>query len=282
MWTGIEPQGNATALKSLPAGRKANLAAYVYKQGQVTVTELAEQFNVSADTIRRDLDELSSENFLIRTHGGAISPTLIPKPDSNLDIRTGIQIARKEAIGKAAASLISNNSVVLMNSGTTVLAVVKALSNHTGLTIATNNLHITYELVASSVRALHVFGGTVLLSSQATIGPVTLATVGGENLEIECDIALIAVGGVSIDGGYSVSNFAEASMFKEMMKRAKKVAILADATKINVKHFAKLSDLSEADYFVTDIDPPKEVKDALMEANVEIILPKKDKPLAIA
>ena len=276
MWTGIAPLGDAPALKSLPAGRKANLAAYVYKQGQVTVTELAEHLSVSADTIRRDLDELSSENILIRTHGGAISPTLIPKPDSNLDTRTGVQIARKEAIGKAAASLISNNSVVLMNSGTTVLAVVKALSNHTGLTIATNNLHIPNELNAPSVSALHIFGGTVLLSSQATIGPVTLPTAGGENLEIECDIALIAVGGVSIDGGYSVSNFAEASMFREMMKRAKKVAILADATKINVKHFARLSDLSEADYFVTDIDPPKEVKDALMEANVEIILPTKD------
>ena len=276
MWTGIAPLGDAPALKSLPAGRKANLAAYVYKQGQVTVTELAEHLSVSADTIRRDLDELSSENILIRTHGGAISPTLIPKPDSNLDIRTGVQIARKEAIGKAAASLISNNSVVLMNSGTTVLAVVKALSNHTGLTIATNNLHITNELKATSVHALHIFGGTVLLSSEATIGPVTLPTAGGENLEIECDIALIAVGGVSIDGGYSVSNFAEASMFREMMKRAKKVAILADATKINIKHFARLSDLSEANYFVTDIDPPKEIKNALIEANVEIILPKKD------
>ena len=163
-----------------------------------------------------------------------------------------------------------------MNSGTTVLAVVKALSNHTGLTIATNNLHITNELKATSVRALHIFGGTVLLSSEATIGPVTLPTAGGENLEIECDIALIAVGGVSIDGGYSVSNFAEASMFREMMKRAKKVAILADATKINIKHFARLSDLSEANYFVTDIDPPKEIKIALIEANVEIILPTKD------
>ena len=276
MWTGIAPLGDAPALKSLPAGRKANLAAYVYKQGQVTVTELAEHLSVSADTIRRDLDELSSENILIRTHGGAISPTLIPKPDSNLDTRTGVQIARKEAIGKAAASLISNNSVVLMNSGTTVLAVVKALSNHTGLTIATNNLHITNELKATSVRALHIFGGTVLLSSEATIGPVTLPTAGGENLEIECDIALIAVGGVSIDGGYSVSNFAEASMFREMMKRAKKVAMLAEATKINIKHFARLSDLSEADYFVTDIDPPKEIKNALIEANVEIILPTKD------
>ena len=81
---------------------------------------------------------------------------------------------------------------------------------------------------------------------------------------------------MSIDGGYSVSNFAEASMFREMMKRAKKVAILADATKINIKHFARLSDLSEANYFVTDIDPPKEIKNALIEANVEIILPKKD------
>ncbi len=270
------PPAESAELKSLPAGRKANLAAYVYKQGQVTVAELAEHLNVSTDTIRRDLDELSAENILIRTHGGAISPTLVPKPDSNLDIRLGVQIARKEAIGKAAANLISNNSVVLMNSGTTVLAVVKALANHTGLTIATNNLHITKELAVSSVRALHFFGGTVLFSSQATIGPVSLATVGGENLDIECDLALIAVGGVSVEGGYSVSNFAEASMFREMMKRAKKVAILADATKIGVKHFAKLSELSEADYFVTDIEPNKELKHALLEANVEIILPSKN------
>jgi DeoR/GlpR family transcriptional regulator of sugar metabolism len=222
------------------------------------------------------LDELDSENLVIHTHGGAISPKLVPKLDTNLDIRLGLEVARKEAIGKAAASLIKDNSVIILNSGTTILALVKELQNHSGLTIATNNLHISNKVNTSSVRALHIFGGTVLFSSQATLGPVSLLTSGSDELEIQCDLAIIAVGGVSSDGGYSVTNLGEASMFKDMMSRANKVVILADATKFGVKLFAKLGDLSQAEYFVTDVEPPKELRTALKQAQVEIILPLKN------
>jgi DeoR/GlpR family transcriptional regulator of sugar metabolism len=262
-------------LKNLPAGRKATITAYVYEHGEVTVSELAEFLGVSVDTIRRDLHELNSENFLIRTHGGAISPKIVPKLDSNLDIRLGLEVARKVAIGKAAASLIKDNSVILLNSGTTILALVKELKNHSGLTIATNNLHITKELNMSSVRALHIIGGTVLFSSQATLGPVSLMTSGGDELEIQCDLTMIAVGGVSADGGYSVTNLGEASMFKDMMAHGNKIAILADASKFGMKLFAKLGDLSQADYFVTDVEPPADLKLALEKARVQIVLPPK-------
>jgi DeoR/GlpR family transcriptional regulator of sugar metabolism len=262
-------------LRRLPAGRKADLAAYVYEHGQVAVSELAEHFKVSTDTIRRDLDDLDSENVLIRTHGGAISPNIVPKPDTGIDVRMRVQISRKEAIGAAAASLIQNNSVVIMNAGTTILSVARHLSNHTGLTIATNNLQISKELQPKCYRALHIFGGTVLHTSQATIGPVSFQALGGGDVDIQCNLAVIAVGGVSADG-YSVSSLAEASMLKEMMARAEKVAILADGTKTDVRLFAQLAELGRADYFITDSTPLAHLSDALKKHKVEVITPPTD------
>lgn len=259
-------------LRRLPAGRKADLAAYVYEHGQVGVAELAEHFKVSTDTIRRDLDDLDSENILIRTHGGAISPNIVPKPDTGLDVRMRVQIARKDAIASAAANLVQDNSVVIMNAGTTILAVARKLNNHTGLTVATNNLEISKELLPKCYRALHIFGGSVLHTSQATIGPVSFQALGGGDVDIQCNLALIAVGGVSLDG-YSVSNLAEASMLKEMMSRSEKVAILADSTKNGVRLFAQLAELGRADYFITDAAPPTDLSEALKKHKVQLITP---------
>lgn len=266
---------DGSLLRRLPAGRKADLAAYVYEHGQVAVSELAEHFKVSTDTIRRDLDDLDSENILIRTHGGAISPNIVPKPDTGIDVRMRVQISRKDAIGGVAASLIQDNSVVIMNAGTTILAVARHLSSHTGLTIATNNLQISKELQPKCYRALHIFGGSVLHSSQATIGPVSFQALGGGDVDIQCNLALIAVGGISADG-YSVSNLAEASMLKEMMARSEKVAILADSTKTDVRLFAQLADLGRADYFITDTAPQAHLSEALKKHKVQVITPPVD------
>lgn len=259
-------------LRRLPAGRKADLAAYVYEHGQVAVSELAEHFKVSTDTIRRDLDDLDAENILIRTHGGAISPNIVPKPDTGVDVRMRVQIAKKEVIGTIAAGLVQDNSVVIMNAGTTILAVARHLNNHSGLTVATNNLQISKELQSKCYRALHIFGGSVLHTSQATIGPVSFQAIGGGDVDIQCNLALIAVGGVSPDG-YSVSNLAEASMLKEMMARSEKVAILADSTKFGVRLFAQLAELDRADYFVTDAAPTADLSDALKKHRVQVITP---------
>lgn len=259
-------------LRRLPAGRKADLAAYVYEHGQVAVSELAEHFKVSTDTIRRDLDDLDADNILIRTHGGAISPNIVPKPDTGVDVRMRVQTAKKEVIGAIAAGMVQDNSVVIMNAGTTIMAVARHLNNHSGLTVATNNLQISKELQPKSYRALHIFGGSVLHTSQATIGPVSFQAIGGGDVDIQCNLALIAVGGVSVDG-YSVSNLAEASMLKEMMARSEKVAILADSTKFGVRLFAQLADLGRADYFITDAAPSSDLSDALKKHKVQVITP---------
>lgn len=259
---------------SLPAGRKANLAAFVSEAGQVTVATLAARFGVSADTIRRDLDQLDADGFLVRTHGGAVSLSVMPSTEKRLDIRLRLQTSAKEKIGALAAGLVENGSVIMINAGTTTLAVVRHLRDHRELTLATNNLRIPTEISPKVCRDIYVFGGAVRLGGQATIGPVAFQFTGsGNDLALRCDLALISVGAVSADSGYSTSNLAEAHMMSEMVTRASRVAILADSSKFGRQLFAQVADLGRADYFVTDVAPPPDLADALRRNNVQVLIP---------
>jgi DeoR family transcriptional regulator, fructose operon transcriptional repressor len=270
---GTEPSGVS---RRLPAGRKADLTAYVLEVGQVTVADLAERFDVSLDTIRRDLDQLNADGALIRTHGGAVSPSALPRPDTGLDVRRRIQTSAKETIGTLAAALVKDGSSVMINGGTTALAVARSLRDQRDLTIATNNLLIPSEINPSVLRDLYIFGGRVRLSAQATVGPVVFRDgVRGAEVGVQCDLALIAVGAASVSGGYSVSDLAEAAMMLEMMERASRVAVLVDSSKFNKRMFAQVAELARADYLVSDAMPPDDLLEALFRHDVELLVPRR-------
>ena len=256
----------------LPAGRKARLVAYVAEAEQVTVTQLAEHFHVSPDTVRRDLHQLHNEGLVVRTHGGAVSVDAVAGAEKKLDVRLQLHAEEKERIGALAATLVSSNSVLMLNAGTTTLSVVRHLSRLRDLTIATNNLRIAMEVSPKVVREVYLFGGSVRHVGQATVGPVRFPSPGGRDLQLRCDLALISVGAVSARGGYSTSNLAEAVMMGEMMERAARVVILADSSKFTDPLFAQIADLDRADYLVTDAEPPADVAEALEEAGVEILV----------
>jgi DeoR family fructose operon transcriptional repressor len=259
--------------RHLPAGRKAQLAAYVADTGQVTVSELAERFGVSIDTVRRDLDQLSADGVLVRTYGGAVSLATISRTDRAVDQRLALQEQEKEKIAALAAALVQDGSTILINGGTTTLAVARELRQHRDLTVATNNLLVPAALPATAIRDIYVFGGAVRSLTLATVGPVSFRANGGADLDISCDLALIGIGAVSEDAGYTTSNLAEAAMMQAMMSRAARVAILADSSKFGRRLFAQVSELSSADYLVTDAMPPPGLRDALAENNVELITP---------
>jgi len=260
--------------RQLPAGRKADLAAYVDSVGQVTVAKLAERFEVSADTIRRDLDQLDADGVLVRTHGGAVSIAANQRPDTDLVVRLRLNTAAKEVIGELAAELVDDDSVIIVNGGTTTLAVVRHLRNHRGLTIATNNLRVPAEISPKAFRDLYIFGGAVRSITQATTGPVTFQVgPGGTDVDIRSDLALLGVGAVSASGGYSTSNLGDAAMMAEMIDHAARVAILADSTKFDRRMFAQVATLEGADYLVTDAAPGPALSAALVNAGVEVITP---------
>jgi len=259
--------------RHLPAGRKAQLAAYVTEAGQVTVGALAERFGVSLDTIRRDLDQLSTEGVVVRTYGGAVSPSTVPRIDRAVDVRLKLQEHEKEKIAALAASLVEDGSTIMINGGTTTLALARHLRNHRDLTVATNNLLVPPALPSSAIHDLYVFGGPVRSVTLATVGPVSFRAAGGSELDISCDLALIGVGAISAVGGYTTSNLAEAAMMRQMISRAARVAILADSSKFGRRLFAQVSELGSADYLVTDSTPPPDLVDALVANDVEVITP---------
>jgi len=259
--------------RHLPAGRKAQLAAYVAEAGQVTVGELAERFGVSIDTVRRDLDQLSADGVLVRTYGGAVSLSTIARTDRAVDQRLTLQEQEKEKIAALAAALVQDGSTIMINGGTTTLALARELRQHRDLTVATNNLLVPGALPPSAIRDIYVFGGAVRSMTLATIGPVSFRANGGAELDISCDLALIGVGAVSADAGYTTSNLAEAAMMREMIARAARVAILADSSKFGRRLFAQVSELSSADYLITDSVPPPALRDALAASGVEVLTP---------
>lgn len=263
-------------LVRLPAGRKAEIAAYVAEVDQVTVAALSARLGVSSDTIRRDLDQLDADGVLVRTHGGAVSRSAMIATEKKLDVRMQLHTAAKEKIGALAATLVDNASVIMINAGTTSLALARHLRNHRELTIATNNLRIPAEVSPKAVNDLYLFGGAVRFAGQSTIGPVSFRVAGrSSDLELRCDLALISVGAVSIDG-YSTSNVAEAVMMGEMISRASKVAILADSSKFGRPLFAQVAELGNADYLITDQEPSAEISAALRRNGVNLMFPSVD------
>jgi DeoR family transcriptional regulator, fructose operon transcriptional repressor len=259
--------------RHLPAGRKAQLAAYVADTGQVTVGELAERFGVSIDTVRRDLDQLSADGVLVRTYGGAVSLSTVTRTDRAVDQRLALQEQEKEKIATLAAAMVQDGSTIMINGGTTTLAIARNLGQHRDLTVATNNLLVPGALPPTAIRDIYVFGGAVRTLTLATIGPVSFRATGGAELDISCDLALIGVGAVSADAGYTTSNLAEAAMMQEMISRAARVAIVADSSKFGRRLFAQVSELASADYLITDAMPPADLRDALAANKVELITP---------
>jgi DeoR family fructose operon transcriptional repressor len=259
--------------RRLPAGRKAQLAAYVAETGQVTVGALAERFGVSIDTVRRDLDQLAADGVLVRTYGGAVSLSTLSRTDRAVDQRLSIQEREKAQIAALAATLVEDGSTIMINGGTTTLALARELRHHRDLTVATNNLLVPAALPPSAVRDIYVFGGAVRSLTLATVGPVSFRVSGGSELDISCDLALVGVGAVAPDAGYMTSNLAEAAMMREMISRAARVAILADSSKFGRRLFAQVSELASADYLVTDAPPPPDLREALAEHKVELITP---------
>jgi len=275
MWTmsrslATSPSGNRSA--RFPASRQADLASFVAEKGQVTVADLATRFDVSPDTIRRDLDQLDADGILIRTHGGAVSLSAVPRADTGVDVRMRLQTSAKDRIGALAASLVTDGTVLMINAGTTSLSMARHLKDQRELTIATNNLRIPAEISPKVCRDLYLFGGSVRLGAQAVVGPLSFRADGNTgDIDIKCDLAVIGVGAISASG-YTTSHLAEAVMMGQMMRRATRVIVLADSSKFGRQLFAQISTLDAGDVLVTDQQPPQDLQAALDENGVQVLV----------
>lgn len=253
---------------ALPGRRRALLTAFVNEHGQATVVELADTFNVSADTVRRDLDWLAKQGAVSRTYGGAVTVTGLAAADTSFSDRTSVHREEKNRIASATAERIADGETIIVNGGTTTIAVARALRVRRNLTVVTNNLRLPGALPPGSVRDVYLVGGSCRLAGHVTIGPVTFPGTGG----ISADVAVIGVGGISARFGLSTSNLQEAQMMAEMMESAQRTIVVADSSKFGRTGFAHIVQLGAIKMLITDRAPDAELLDALSAAQVEAVV----------
>jgi DeoR/GlpR family transcriptional regulator of sugar metabolism len=251
----------------LPASRRSALVQFVVERGQATVLELAGRFQVSPDTIRRDLDHLSRRGLLSRTHGGAVVAEPLVGADAPFASRLDVNHAAKLRIARAAVRLIASGETLIVNGGSTTLAFACELGPVGGLTVVTNNLSLPAALPPGAVRDVYLLGGQVRTESQVTLGPVAFAGTG----TIHADTAVIGVGGVS-PAGLSTTLLAEASMMAAMIAASRRVIVLADASKFDHNAFAHIVPLGPSQTLVSNQPPPPELAQALGDAGVDVII----------
>ncbi len=215
-------------------------------QGRVNVDDLAARFEVTPQTIRKDLNELCEMRLLSRVHGGAI--VLSGIENIAYEARRLIAQNEKRAIGTAAADIIPNNASLFINIGTTTEEVARALTGHEDLLVITNNLNVAMLLYRQPRIEVVVAGGPVRRSDGAVIGSAAVDFV----TQFKVDFAVIGASAVEEDGSLLDFDVREVHVSRAIIDNARKVILVADRMKLGRTAPIRIGHLSEIDVFVTD------------------------------
>jgi DeoR/GlpR family transcriptional regulator of sugar metabolism len=256
----------------LPAKRHRELVELIRSRGQMTVHELATQFAVSGDTVRRDLDLLAGQGLLQRTHGGAVAMDNLVHQDSPFTQRMATRVPAKRRIGRAASRLIGNGETLLINGGSTTKFFAAELTEKRNLTVVTNNLGIPATLPPDCFSNVYILGGEYKADAQVTVGPVGFVSAAS----ISVDSVVIGVGGITVKEGLTTTVLEECSMILAMINAARRTIVLADASKFGHSSFANIAPLGRIQILVTDQAPPSDLARALKEAHVQVIVASPD------
>jgi DeoR/GlpR family transcriptional regulator of sugar metabolism len=255
----------------LPEERKNEILNKLKRAGKVTVTDLAKQFNISEETIRRDLSILEEKGSLKKVYGGAIA-TIFQSGEPPFSQRTTVNQTEKIKIGKKAAELISDGDVIVIDVGTTTVEFAHFIQNKKNITILTNSIPVS-TVLTESLNQNKFTGEILLLGGQ--IDPKQQSVSGrlSEQMlnEFNIDKAFISAGGVSIQNGVSNYHLNESLVSRIMVDRSKQIILLADHSKLGVDTFCKVCPLEKVDMIVCDQPFPDTWKNDLKVYETEWI-----------
>lgn len=255
---------------ALPATRHLALLRLLRDRGEVSVKTLCHHFQISEDTVRRDLALLAQRGLLTRTHGGAVALERAVDRDATFTQRMNARISEKRRIARTARRLVGAGQTLALNGGSTTRYFAEQL-DQSDLTIVTNNLSVPAALPDACARRVYVLGGRYERQTQATVGPMALSGLG-----LRVDWAVIAADGVSASDGLTTTLFEEAQAASGMIGAARRTMVLADASKWGLKAFACICPLDRVQVLVTDQRPTGELAQALEKARVEVIVADED------
>ena len=231
---------------------------------RVQLTDIAEKLVVSIDTVRRDVKELDADSKLIKVHGGAISlgfAAYSPKRNNVYALEEKISIAKK------AAQLVEENSVVLIDGGTTCLELARLLPADLKLTCFTLSLPVAMELLHKPNIDIIFIGGQLSKDSQITIGPNTINNLS----DIKVDYSFIGTGYVDAEYGLTEFDWDIVQTKKAVIKASKKTILLCISEKLNSKHRFKTCDLNAIHSMITELAPSDKLLNDFKNQGIQLL-----------
>ena len=214
-------------------------------EGRIRVADLAKYFNVSSETIRKDLIYLEKKGVAKKGYGGAVIASEFHEP--SFVEKTSKYQQEKNSIARETIKQLSDGMVIMMDAGSTVYTVARIMHEKKNVSVFTNSLKSAGILDDSKVKT-YILGGEIRNNSNAIIGGWAIKSIG----EINADIAILGTSGFNERSGPCVENFPEAEIKRAMIKSAKKIIVVGDSSKANENAMIEYTPWESVDIFITD------------------------------
>lgn len=253
--------------------RYEKIGDLVAAEGRVSVAQLADRFSITQETVRRDLAALENDGVVRRVHGGAVAAAKRSTGELSLSSRQSQHHDQKLQIARKALDLIPAGSSVVIDAGTTTELLADLLQDwqapnpDEGLLIITHAVPIAAKLVNTPALELELLGGRVRGLTRASVGDSTVKQL--DNLRP--DIAFVGTNGVHPDFGFSTPDAQEAAVKSAIVRSARRVIALADASKLGEEALVRFAALDEVDALITDTAPEGALAEALRQAGTEVV-----------
>lgn len=248
--------------------RKNEILAILQKEQRVLVSELSKRYDVTDETIRRDLEKLESEGYVKRTYGGAVL-SKHTNVDMPLRIREKTNRNEKQIIARLVFDLIEDGDRIMLDASSTSLMIAKELKNKTKLTVITNSVEVLIELAGQDGIQVISTGGNLNETSLSLVGNAAQKVLNGYHV----DKAVLSCKGIDIRNGLTDSNELDSDI-KNVMYSCADTAILAvDSSKFGCVSFVKTMQMKSGDILVTNQEPAGDWKPFLEERGIRLVTP---------
>lgn len=249
--------------------RQQAMAQQVSHEGRLSVADLAERFEVTTETVRRDLTSLERLGLVRRVHGGAVPSGSLSVIESGLGERDQSHTAAKDAIAAAAVALLPPpESIVIIDAGTTTARFAAALPREHRLTVVTHAVPVAARLAGSPHIDLHLLPGRVRPTTQAAVGSETVAALA----ELRVDVAFVASNGLTAGHGLTTPDPDEAAAKRAIVAAGRITVALVDSSKIGVETAVRFAHAGDIDVLVTDRGIERRDRAALEACGMEVVV----------
>ncbi len=246
--------------------RRNAILAKLATDGKVIVSDLSEEFQVTEETIRRDLEKLDKEGLAKKTYGGAVASDN-HGADLPYNVRKRVNANFKEVIAQKIAEMIHDGDTIMLDASTTAISVTKYIKQKDNITIVTNSVEILLDLADKSDWNILSTGGTLKKGSLALVGPSAEKMIRGFHV----DLAVCSAKGIDMSMGISDSNEKDAQIKEAIFQAADRKILAIDSSKFDRCSFVKVSDVRDIDVLVTNERPSDAWLSYCKEHDIELV-----------